>query len=58
MANANYSVHCAKRKYSIFELRDAMDLIHKDELAGTVSVNDKRIADHLIDQIEGLLEDM
>ena len=38
-------------------LRDAMDLIHKDDLAGTVSVNDKRIADHLIDQIEGLIND-
>ena len=38
-------------------LRDAMDLIHRDELAGTVSVNDKRIADHLIDQIEGLLDE-
>ena len=38
-------------------LRDAMDLIYKDELAGTVSVNDKRIADHLIDQIEGLIND-
>ena len=38
-------------------LRDAMDLIHKDELAGTVSVNNKRIADHLIDQIEGLINE-
>lgn len=38
-------------------LRDAMDLIHKDDLASTVSVNDKRIADHLIDQLEGMLND-
>ena len=38
-------------------LRDAMDLIHGDQLAATVSVNDKRIADHLIDQIERLSND-
>ena len=38
-------------------VRDTMDIIHKDDLASTVSVNDKRIADHLIDQIEGLLDD-
>ena len=38
-------------------IRDAMDLIHKDNLASTVSVNDKRIADHLIDQLEGMLND-
>ena len=31
-------------------LRDAMDLIHKDDLAGTVSVNDRRVSDHWIDQ--------
>jgi hypothetical protein len=38
-------------------VRDAMDIIHKDALAATVSVNDKKIGDHLIDQIEGLLND-
>jgi hypothetical protein len=34
-----------------------MDIVHKDELAGTVAVHDKRIADHLIDQMEGLIDD-
>ena len=38
-------------------LRDAMDLIHRDELAATVSVHDRKIADHLIDQIEELMND-
>ena len=38
-------------------LRDAMDLIHKDDLAGTVSVNDRRVSDHLIDQLEGMLNE-
>lgn len=38
-------------------LRDAMDMIHKDELASTVSVHDRKIADHLIDQLEGMLND-
>lgn len=36
-------------------VRDAMDLIHKDDLASTVSVHDRKIADHLIDQMEELL---
>jgi hypothetical protein len=38
-------------------LRDVMDLIHKDDLAGKIAVDDRRIADHLIDQIEGLIDD-
>lgn len=38
-------------------LRDAMDIIHKDDLASTVAVHDRKIADHLIDQIEGLIND-
>jgi hypothetical protein len=38
-------------------LRDAMDLIHKDDLASTVAVHDRKIADHLIDQLEGMLND-
>ena len=38
-------------------LRDAMDMIHRDELAATVSVHDRKIADHLIDQLEGMLND-
>ena len=38
-------------------VRDAMDIVHKDELAGTVAVHDKRIADHLIDQMEGLIDE-
>ena len=38
-------------------LRDAMDLIHRDDLASTVAVHDKKIADHLIDQLEGMLND-
>ena len=38
-------------------LRDAMDIIHKDELAGSVSINERKVADHLIDQIEELMND-
>ena len=38
-------------------LRDAMDLIHRDDLASTVAVHDKKIADHLIDQLEGMLNE-
>ena len=38
-------------------LRDVMDLIHKDDLAGKIAVDDRRIADHLIDQIEGLFDE-
>ena len=38
-------------------LRDAMDMIHRDELAGTVSVHERKIADHLIDQLEGMLNE-
>jgi hypothetical protein len=38
-------------------LRDAMDIIHKDDLASTVAVHDRKIADHLIDQIEGLFDE-
>ncbi len=38
-------------------LRDVSSLIHKDDLAGSVSVNDRRISDHLIDQIESMAND-
>ena len=38
-------------------VRDAMDIIHKDELAGSVSINERKVADHLIDQIEELMND-
>lgn len=38
-------------------VRDAMDIVHKDDLASTVAVHDKRIADHLIDQMEGLINE-
>lgn len=38
-------------------LRDAMNIIHQNESASIVSVNDRKIADHLIDQIEQLLEE-
>lgn len=35
-------------------LRDAMDVIHKDEAASSISIKDRRVADGLIDQIEQL----
>ncbi len=38
-------------------LRDVADMIHKDDLAGSVSLNDRRISDHLIDQIESMAND-
>ena len=37
-------------------LRDAMNLIMQDETASMVSVKDRKIADHLIDQLEQLVE--
>ena len=37
-------------------LRDAMNVIHQNESASIVSVNDRKIADHLIDEIEQLME--
>ena len=37
-------------------LRDAMNVIMRDESASIVSVNDKKIADHLIDQLELLVD--
>jgi predicted transcriptional regulator len=36
-------------------LRDAMNTVHKDEVASTISVNERRVADRLIDQIEQLI---
>lgn len=33
-------------------LRDAMDVIHKDPHASSISIGDKKIADALIDQLE------
>ncbi len=38
-------------------VRDAMNIVHKDDMASTVSVNDRKIADHLIDQMEGLINE-
>lgn len=38
-------------------LRDAMNLIMNDETASIVSVKDRKIADHLIDQLEQLVEE-
>jgi len=38
-------------------LRDVADMIHKDDLDGSVSLNDRRISDHLIDQIESMAND-
>lgn len=33
-------------------LRDAMDVIHKDPYASSISVGERKIADTLIDQLE------
>jgi hypothetical protein len=38
-------------------LRDVADMVHRDELATSVSVNERRISDHLIDQIESMTND-
>jgi superfamily II helicase len=37
-------------------LRDAMNVIMRDESASMVSINDKKIADNLIDQLELLVD--
>jgi hypothetical protein len=37
-------------------IKDAINIIHKDKLAVSVSVNDRKISDSLIDQIEGLIK--
>jgi hypothetical protein len=39
-------------------IRDAMDIIHKDPHASMISIEDERLADRLIDQLEGMLENM
>ncbi len=38
-------------------LRDVADMVHRDDLATSVSVNERRISDHLIDQIESMAND-
>lgn len=38
-------------------IRDAMDVIHKDPHASIISIEDQRLADRLIDQLEGMLND-
>ena len=37
-------------------IRDAMDVIHKDPHASMISIADQRLADSLIDQLQGLLD--
>ena len=37
-------------------IKDAINVIHKDKLAASVSVGDLKISDSLIDQIEGLIK--
>ncbi len=37
-------------------IKDAINIIHKDKVAVSVSVNDRKISDSLIDQIEGLIK--
>ena len=39
-------------------IRDAMDVIHKDPHASMISIEDQRLSDRLIDQLEGMLENM
>ena len=36
-------------------LRDAMDVIHRDPYASSISVGERKIADTLIDQIEQMV---
>jgi hypothetical protein len=33
-------------------LRDAMDVIHKDPYASSISVGERKISEHVIDQLE------
>ena len=37
-------------------IRDAMNMIHKDENASSVSIGDRKIADSLIDQLEQMIK--
>ena len=37
-------------------IKDAINIIHKDKVATSVSVDDRKISDSLIDQIEGLIK--
>lgn len=36
-------------------IKDAINTIHKDKVAGSVSVGDKKISESLIDQLEKLI---
>jgi hypothetical protein len=38
-------------------LRDVADMVHRDDLATSISLNNRRISDHLIDQIESMAND-
>lgn len=38
-------------------IKDAINIIHKDKVAASVSVDDQKISDILIDQIEELIHD-
>lgn len=37
-------------------IKDAINVIHKDKVATSVSVDDRKISEGLIDQIEGLIK--
>lgn len=37
-------------------IKDAINIIHKDKVAASVSVDDRKISDCLIDQIEELIK--
>jgi hypothetical protein len=39
-------------------IRDAMDVIHKDPVASMISIEDQRLADRLIDQLQGMLDNL